>query len=174
MSEMNVILIAGANRGIGYRVARNLAKQHSNYLLIVSSRDTAEGKEAAFTLNAEGLPSATSVEIEVTSDESIAPPKPTSRRNINVSMFSSAGIALGMKDRAKYPQREMMKRIYEVNVLAAAVVTEDFIPLLERSKVPRIFFTSSTVRSLERTSDPTNPWATAQIPAYSIPPARRR
>ena len=169
MSETNVVLITGANRGIGYGVARNLAKQHADYLVIIGSRDAAKGQEAASALNAEGLPSVTSVEIDVTSDESISAAKAyieEKYRRLDV-LINNAGVALDVKDCGKYPLREMMKRTYEVNVFGAAAVTEAFIPLLEKSKNPRIVFTSSTVGSLERASDPANPWATARIPAYS-------
>lgn len=169
MSETNIVLITGANRGIGYGVARNLAKQHPDYLVIIGSRDAAKGQEAASSLNSEGLSSVTSVEIDVTSDESVAAAKAyieEKYRRLDV-LINNAGIALDVKDRGKYPLREIMKRTYEVNIFGAAAVTEAFIPLLEKSKNPRIVFMSSTVGSLERTSDPTNPWATARIPSYS-------
>ncbi|KAL2807902.1 putative retinol dehydrogenase [Aspergillus granulosus] len=159
MSPTNIVLITGANRGIGYGVARNLAKQHPDYLIII----------AASSLNAEGLTSVTSVEIDVTSDESVAAAKACIQekyQRLDV-LINNAGIALDVKYRGKYLLREMMKRTYEVNVFGAAAVTEAFIPLLEKSENPRIVFTSSTVGSLERTSDLTNPWATARIPAYS-------
>lgn len=168
MSKTNIVLITGANRGIGYGVARNLAKQHADYRVIIGSRDAAKGQEAASALNTEGLP-VTSVEIDVTSDESISTATAYIKEKygrLDV-LINNAGIALDVKDRGKYPLREMMKRTYEVNVFGAAAVTEAFIPLLEKSENPRIVFTSSTVGSLERTSDPTNSWATAPIPAYS-------
>ncbi|CEJ62862.1 hypothetical protein PMG11_11347 [Penicillium brasilianum] len=169
MSETNIVLITGANRGIGYGVARNLAKQHVDYLVIMGSRDLSKGQEAVSALNAEGISSVTSVEIDVTSDESVAAAKfyiEEKFGRLDV-LINNAGIALDVKDRGKYPLREMMKRTYEVNVFGAAAVTEAFIPLLEKSRNPRIVFTSSSVGSLGRTSDLTNPWATAQIPAYS-------
>ena len=129
---------------------------------------------AASALHAEGLSAVTSVEIDVTSDDSIAAAKAYVEEKYERldMLINNAGIALDVKVRGKYPLREMMKRTYEVNVFGAAAVTEEFIPLLERSQNPRIVFTSSTVGSLERTSDPTNAWATARI--RRIPPARRR
>ncbi|KAL5366103.1 putative retinol dehydrogenase [Aspergillus floccosus] len=134
-----------------------------------SSTPTISLSSAASALPAEGLSAVTSVEIDVTSDDSIAAAKAyveEKYERLDV-LINNAGIALDVKDRGKYPLREMMKRTYEVNVFGAAAVTEKFIPLLERSQNPRIVFTSSTVGSLERTSDTTNAWATARIPAYS-------
>ncbi|KAL2831602.1 putative retinol dehydrogenase [Aspergillus pseudoustus] len=125
--------------------------------------------EAAAALNSQGLASVTSIEIDVTSDESIAAAKASIEakyHRLDV-LINNAGIALDVKDRPKYSLREMMKRTYDVNVFGAAAVTEAFIPLLEKSDNPRIVLTSSTVGSLARTSDLTNPWATARIPAYS-------
>jgi NAD(P)-dependent dehydrogenase (short-subunit alcohol dehydrogenase family) len=80
-------------------------------------------------------------------------------------------MALDVKDSGKYPPRELMKRTYDVKVFEAMVI-EAFIPLFERSRNPRILFTSSTVGSLERASDLTSLWATVHLPAYST--ARRR
>ncbi|GLA02115.1 hypothetical protein AnigIFM60653_001411 [Aspergillus niger] len=134
-----------------------------------SSTPTISLSSAASALHAEGLSAVTSVEIDVTSDDSIAAAKAYVEEKYERldMLINNAGIALDVKVRGKYPLREMMKRTYEVNVFGAAAVTEEFIPLLERSQNPRIVFTSSTVGSLERTSDPTNAWATARIPAYS-------
>lgn len=166
---MNVALITGANRGIGFGVARNLAKQHPDYVVLIGSRDPAEGQKAASSLNSEGLSSVSSVQIDVTSDASISTAKDYIEKKYHRLdvLMNNAGIALDVKENGKYSTREMMQRTYEVNVFGAAAVTEAFIPLLEKSSNPRIVFTSSSAGSLERASDPTNPWATARIPAYS-------
>lgn len=159
MSGPNIVLITGGNRGIGLGVARNLALQYPDYTVIISSRSLEEGKKAASLLNAEGLTSVTSIEIDVTSDASVSAAKnhiEESYHHLDV-LINNAGIALDIKDREKYSLREMMKRTYDVNVFGAAAVTEAFIPLLEKSSNPRIVFTSSTVGSLARMSDITNP-----------------
>lgn len=155
--------------GIGYGVARSLAKEHPNYLIIIGSRDRGQGQKAASTLNGEGLSSVTSVGIDVTSDASVATAKAyieEKYQRLDV-LINNSGIALDVQDRGKYSLREMMKRTSEVNVFGAAAVTDAFIPLLEKSENPRFVFTSSSVGSLGRASDSTNPWATAPIPAYS-------
>ncbi|KAL3449892.1 putative retinol dehydrogenase [Aspergillus insuetus] len=154
------------NSGISFETELTISP---GYLVIIGSRHTAKGEEAASALNAEGLTSVTRVVIDVTSDDSIAAARAYIEEKYGCLdvLINNARIALDVKDRGKYPLREMMKRTYDVNVFGAAAVTEEFLPLLEKSENPRIVFTSSTVGSLTRTTDPTNPWATAPISAYS-------
>lgn len=48
-----VALITGANKGIGFETARQLAQQ--GYRVLLGARDLAKGQEAASQLKAEGL-----------------------------------------------------------------------------------------------------------------------
>ncbi|KAF3407576.1 Carbonyl reductase [NADPH] 1 [Talaromyces pinophilus] len=122
MSPATVVLIMGANRGIGFGVARSLAKQHPNYIVITGSRKQTEGEKAASLLHAKGFTSVTSVEIDVTSDASIT----TARDYIKEQyqrldvLINNAGIAVEVKNRGKYLLREMTKCTYDVNVFGAA------------------------------------------------------
>jgi NAD(P)-dependent dehydrogenase (short-subunit alcohol dehydrogenase family) len=171
MTSKAIVLITGANRGIGYGVARKLAREHPNYHIIIGSRDASQGREAVQTLLAEeGLssPSISSIELDVTSDTSISAAKQSieaEHGRLDV-LINNAGIALDVKEKGKLSLRTMMQRTYDVNVFGAAVVTDTFIPLLEKSSNPRIVFVSSSIGSLTAAADVTNPWSKDPFLAY--------
>ncbi|KAH8811209.1 putative carbonyl reductase [Xylogone sp. PMI_703] len=165
MSSKQIVLITGANQGVGFGVARQLAAL-PDYHVIIGSRDASRGKEAVSSLATEGL-SVSTVQLDVTSDESIAAAKDFVAKeygHLDV-LINNAGIALDIKEQGS-PIREMMQRTFDVNVFGAAVVTDTFLPLLEKSYNPRIVFTSSSVGSLALASDLTNQWSKSPIPAY--------
>src|SRR5262249_40822511 len=63
MSTNKVALITGANKGIGYEVARQLGQQ--SITVLIGARDEAKGEAAAEKLRAEGL-DAQAVQLDVT------------------------------------------------------------------------------------------------------------
>lgn len=167
-----IVLITGANRGIGYGLARKLAREHPDYHILIGSRNINQGLEAASSLssyseNTGQAATVSALQLDVTSDASIAAAashiqKTHGRLDV---LVNNAGIALDVKE----PQasiRSLMQRTFETNVFGAAAVTDAFIPLLEKSTTPRIVFTSSSVGSLTRAADLTNPWSKAPITAY--------
>lgn len=70
MSETTITLISGGNAGIGLTTAQRLAKEH-NHHVIIGSRNAEAGAKVAAEIQAEGF-AASSVQLDVTSDESIA------------------------------------------------------------------------------------------------------
>src|SRR5437762_10009219 len=69
LSGKPVALVTGANKGIGFEVARAIAK--SGYVVLLGARNPTTGREAADTLTSEGL-DVRFVEVDVTRVEIIA------------------------------------------------------------------------------------------------------
>lgn len=59
----------------------------------------------------------------------------------------------GLLDRNPNP-REALRAILSVNVVGVVSVTEAFLPLLRKSKEPRLIFVSSSVGSISQAADP--------------------
>jgi NAD(P)-dependent dehydrogenase (short-subunit alcohol dehydrogenase family) len=71
MSSPQVVLITGANQGLGYLAALQLSKLPGHHVLL-GARDPAKGTAAVDKIAAEGEPSKVSLlVIDVSSDESI-------------------------------------------------------------------------------------------------------
>ncbi|KKK26967.1 hypothetical protein ARAM_007097 [Aspergillus rambellii] len=53
MTESNIVLITGANTGIGYHIVRALYSAEKPYTIIVASRDLSKGEAAITAVKAE-------------------------------------------------------------------------------------------------------------------------
>jgi NAD(P)-dependent dehydrogenase (short-subunit alcohol dehydrogenase family) len=147
--KSNIVLITGANQGIGFEIAKKLAKEHPGYHVLMGSRNPERGLEAAAKLQAENL-SVEAITIDVCSDSSItAAAKLVEEKfgRLDV-LINNAGI--GIDDQHRSGQkglRDVMLETYNTNVFGAMVTLETFAPLLEKSPVPRVVFMSSNLGS---------------------------
>lgn len=153
--EGAIALITGANKGIGFEIARGLGAM--NMVVLVGARNEARGKEAAAKLKGEGI-DARFVPLDVTNRET------TSRAarwiedqfgHLDI-LVNNAGIGeWGSKpsdvDMAK------VREVYETNLFGPIAVTQAMLPLLRLSKNGRIVNVSSSLGSLSLASDPASP-----------------
>lgn len=143
-STKTTVLISGANTGIGLAVATSLAKNH-NYHTILGSRSASAGQAAASALVADGY-SASSVQLDVSSDESITAAVDSLERDFGVLhvLINNAGVLLdrgvtSVEDH-KLSTRELFAQTFTTNVLGVACLTEACLPLLRKSEAPRLVF----------------------------------
>jgi len=160
-----VALITGANKGIGFEIARQLALLGATALL--GARDRGRGEGAARALAAEHL-DARFLRIDVTEQSSIDETasqieKDFGRLDI---LVNNAGIGI---DDAPPSQLEMdvLRRTYETNFFGVFAVTKAMLPLLRRSDGARIVNMSSGLGSLAQNSDPGYRHARAKLLAYN-------
>lgn len=157
-TKQTVALVSGANTGIGLAVATQLARDHG-YHVIVGSRSAAAGEKVAATLVADGF-QASSVQLDVTSDESIAAAASRVEREFGVLdvLVNNAGILLdtipGLLEAHKgLSTRELFDQTFSTNVIGTACITEACLPLLRKSELPRIVFVSSRMGSLSEATN---------------------
>ena len=156
--DIRVALITGANKAIGYEVARQLVLLSPNFHIILGCRDEHLGCETALSIQNQptkrqiGL--VTSISIDVQSDTSIAAAVQRIERDfgrvdilINNAGTAAAGRRPGTSRRRQYADT------FDVNVFGVAVVTEAFIPLLSQSAAPHVVFVSSCLGSPETIFD---------------------
>ncbi|KAF4994947.1 hypothetical protein FDECE_12949 [Fusarium decemcellulare] len=146
-STTTIVLVTGANQGIGLETSKRLATEQPNYHIVMAGRRQQAIEEAAATLKKLGH-SVEPLVMDVTSDASIADAaqfvsEKFGRLDV---LINNAGIL-----RRDLPEgREKMRLIYETNVFGPMVVTEAFLPLLERATgTKRLVYVTSTLGSIQ-------------------------
>jgi len=158
MSEKKIVLVTGANKGIGFEIVRQLARQ--GFLVILTSRDQAKGMAAQDQLRKENL-SVDFMPMDITSTESVQKTfnkvKSTYER-LDV-LINNAGICLKDDRSLLHSDLSIIRQTVETNALAQLVVTRIFNPIIPPGG--RIIMTSSEGGSM---SDPVGGWS----PAYCV------
>jgi NAD(P)-dependent dehydrogenase (short-subunit alcohol dehydrogenase family) len=153
---MTTTLITGANRGLGFEVARQLVA--AGHQVWIGARDQARGQQAADTVGGRF------VRLDVTDEASVA--AAAERIGALDVLVNNAGISGGRISPAE-ATADLMRTVYETNVLGPVRVLRAFIPLLERSPAPVVVNVSSGVGSLNLAADPRSPWREANFPVYA-------
>ena len=164
-----IALITGANKGIGFETARQLAKSGGVHV-VLGSRNREKGVQAALTLQAEGL-DVEALALDVTDAASISGAAAEIGRKFGRLdiLVNNAGIGLDDGSKAVSEQSlDVWRRTFETNLFALIGVTQAFLPLLKKSDAGRIVNLSSILASLTLHSDPSSPIYDFKIPAYNV------
>ena len=168
---MKTVLVTGANKGIGYEVARQLAAK--GFHVFVGARNAKAGRKAveeiaekprarsATALQAGGK--ATFLEIDVADNDSVTA---AAREFSNVAdhldvLVNNAGVIVDGDEAILEISDDLFRKTLETNTLGPLRVTRAFAPLLRKSKAPRVINVSSGGGQLTGGADG---WA----PAYCI------
>jgi NAD(P)-dependent dehydrogenase (short-subunit alcohol dehydrogenase family) len=165
----HIVLVTGANQGIGFEIAKKLATEHADYHVILSGRRAPAVDDAVARLRALGLANLEPLVLDITSDESIAAAAAAvaSKHGRLDALINNA--AASVADQAKSFPRDEWLRIYNVNVAGTALVTDAFLPLLEKAKgVKRIVNLSSGLGGLAEKADKAQFAHRLEYGAYSV------
>lgn len=162
-----VVFITGANKGIGYEVARQLAAQE--FIVLLGARDSQRGTAAAQKLSAQG--EVHFIPIDVADERSIAAAaEMVSKQWGKVDVLvNNAGIILELsaKTRPAALELTMLKETFETNLFGAFATIRHFLPLLKQSETAQIINVSSGLGSLTSMSDPNNMFYGSNALAYN-------
>ncbi|MBN3889260.1 MAG: SDR family oxidoreductase [Nostoc sp. JL31] len=162
-----VALITGANKGIGYEIARQLGSRGATVL--VGARDIRRGEEAADKLRFSEIHART-IQLDVSDQKTIdsAAKQIESEFGKLDILVNNAGI---ISDGDRLPPSqvdiETLRHTYETNVFGVFAVTKALLPLLKKSKAGRIVNLSSSLGSLTQNSDPNYEFADFKLLAYN-------
>ncbi len=161
MHTNKVAFITGANKGLGFEIARQLGQQ--GLTVALGARDQAKADEAARKLKAEGL-DAHAVKIDVVNDVDVAalPAFFESKFGRLDILINNAGIALDFGG----VTWDAFRRTYETNVFAPYFITEALLPLLKASPAGRVVNHSSIMGSMTVMGDPNSFPPEMAVPAY--------
>ncbi|KAK0746003.1 hypothetical protein B0T18DRAFT_327101 [Schizothecium vesticola] len=165
----HIVLVTGANQGIGFETAKKLATEHADYHIILSGRRAQAVDDAVARLRALGLTNLEPLVLDITSDESItaAAAAVASKHGRLDALINNAAVAVA--DQAKSFPRDEWLRIYNANVAGTALVTDAFLPLLEKAKgVKRIVNLSSGLGGLAEKADKAQFVHRLEYGAYSV------
>jgi NAD(P)-dependent dehydrogenase (short-subunit alcohol dehydrogenase family) len=160
--EQRVALITGANKGIGFAIARGLLDQ--GIVVYLGARDAARGDRAAAAL-AGTRSGARFVHLDVTDSASIAAAADRIDHDEGVLdiLVNNAGIVGPVHPPSQTAVRDI-RETYETNVFGVVAVTNGMLPLLRKSRAGRIVNLTSDLGSLTTAaSDPAFP----QLLAYN-------
>jgi NAD(P)-dependent dehydrogenase (short-subunit alcohol dehydrogenase family) len=161
-----VILITGANRGIGYETARRLGELGATVLAGV--RDVDRGEKAARQLRASGS-AVRVVHLDVTDEQTIEATVKFVEAEFGRldALVNNAGIGVEHGGPPSSSTPDMMRRTYETNVFGVVAVTRAMLPLLKESSAGRVVNLSAMIGSLTFNADPGHPAAQAKLLAYN-------
>nr|POE51535.1 short-chain dehydrogenase/reductase trope [Quercus suber] len=169
--ETKIVLITGANTGLGYETVKALLQSDTSYHILLSGRDLSKAQQASLAVVGEVPDSKSTVEaiqIDVESDESISVAFETvSRKHEKIDiLINNAGASFDPHALdGRMSTREAWNRTWNVNVTSAHIVTETFLPhLLRSSNDPRLLFITSGASSIHDSAD-------ASSPLSKVPPA---
>ncbi|MEY2502325.1 MAG: hypothetical protein QOI07_2659 [Verrucomicrobiota bacterium] len=159
MKKQKTALVTGANKGIGFEVARELARM--GFRVFLGARNAKAGRAAAEKLQGEG--EVIFLEIDISNEKSIAGAVDELARqseHLDV-LINNAGILLDEDKSALTLTPDIFEKTLRTNTLGPWLVAEAFAPLLKKGREPRIVNVSSGGGQLE---DGADGWA----PAYCV------
>jgi NAD(P)-dependent dehydrogenase (short-subunit alcohol dehydrogenase family) len=162
--EQRIALVTGANKGIGFEVARDLARK--GFHVFLGARDTEAGEAAAEKLRKEGeedYGEITVLKIDVSKPDSIRrAAEEFSRESDRLdTLVNNAGILLDDDKDVLTITPDIFETTLRTNTVGPLLVSQAFVPFLRKSNAPRIVNVSSGGGQL---TDGADGWA----PAYCI------
>ncbi|KAH0024392.1 hypothetical protein KCU78_g5093, partial [Aureobasidium melanogenum] len=149
MAQNEVVLITGANTGIGYQIVRALVSSDKAYDIIVAGRSSEKVEAAIDSVKAEFSSTHSKLsrlQVDIESDESISAAYEEVHSQfdrVDVLINNAGGEFDRLAAQGKMSQRENWNKAWNVNVAGTQIMTHTFVPLLLQSSSPRLLFMAS-------------------------------
>ena len=162
-----VVLVTGANKGIGFEVSRQLGR--AGFTVLLGARDSARGEEAAEKLRGEGLDVRfvkADLNHAVESGTALAKQIGEEFGHLDV-LVNNAGLADREDGPASSVGIETLRRTFETNFFGTVAFTQPLLPLLRAAERARIVNVSSGLGSIAINNDPNTPFYHVKILGYN-------
>ena len=164
-----VVLITGANKGIGFEVARQLGR--SGFTILLGARDAARGEAAAAKLRAEGSdvrPVIADLDRASETATALAGQIQKEFGHLDVLINNAGAFDLtGGDSPASTVSIDAMKRTFATNFFGTVEFTQAFLPLLRAAESASIINVSSGLGSIGLNNDPASPFYAAKPLGYN-------
>jgi NAD(P)-dependent dehydrogenase (short-subunit alcohol dehydrogenase family) len=144
--EQKIILVTGANRGIGLEIVKQVATM--GHIAILTARDEDKGKNAAAELQNSGL-NAQFVQLDAVDENSIekaAKCVAETFGRLDV-LVNNAGI-FNDREKSLTVSKKAVQEHLDINFIAPLIISQAFMPLLRKSTGGRIINFSSQMGRL--------------------------
>lgn len=154
-----IVLITGANRGIGFETAHQLARRR--FHVVIGARDVTAGRRAVESVRAEGG-KATFLPVDVSSSDSI-------RTAANTFAEIAGHLDVLINNAGVYPDegltiltvsRDRLDQTFQTNTFGPLEVTQAFLPYLRQAAAGRVINVSSGYGQLDGLSP--------DVPSYCL------
>lgn len=161
-----IALVTGANKGIGFEVARGLGA--AGHLVLLGARNISAGMKAAEQLRAEGR-DVIFVELDVNRPATLhAAAALISKEYGKLDVLvNNAGILDPEDGPPGTAGIEAVRRVMETNFIGAAAAAQAMLPLLRAAPAARIVNVSSGLGSLTLNGDPDWEFAAVKLLGYN-------
>ncbi|MCW7469361.1 SDR family NAD(P)-dependent oxidoreductase [Leptospira kanakyensis] len=175
--DKRIALVTGANQGIGFQVAKDLAK--NGMMVLIGSRDLNRGEKAAEEIGFGSI----AIQLDVTDRKSISDAAEKIHKqfgridllvnNAGISNTRMQRLGLSMVEymesaKASLASIDEMRTVWDTNVFGVMAVYQTMLPLLRKSNDARIVNVSSTLGSLTSNSDPNSGYSSFYNPVYAV------
>jgi NAD(P)-dependent dehydrogenase (short-subunit alcohol dehydrogenase family) len=162
-----VVLITGANKGIGFEVARQLGR--AGFTVLLGARNVWRGEEAAGRLRGEGLDVRfVAADLNRASESAGALAKQIGEEFGHLDVLvNNAAIFVQEDGHASDVSIETLRHTFETNFFGTVAFTQPLLPLLRAAEDARIVNVSSGLGSLAINGDPGTPFYHAKVLAYN-------
>src|SRR2546421_276083 len=159
MPESKIVLITGANKGIGFETARQLAKR--GWHVVIGARNASAGQTAAKAIT-QVSGSASFLDIDVSNSESIARAAAEFQKQFDHLdvLINNAGIYPDEGLTILTISRQQLTETFQTNTFGPVAVTQSFLPLLRKSDGARVINVSSGYGQIEGLSP--------NVPSYCL------
>lgn len=155
--DKKIALITGANKGIGLETAVQLAQ--AGIKVIATARNEERGKAALQPLQDQGL-DVEFVQLDVNDDaqrQAVVDHVTKTYGKLDI-LINNAGIEADggwMGNTVATVSQDVLRKTFDTNFFSVVALTQDLLPLIEKSDAGRIVNVSSVMGSLTIHSDPT-------------------
>jgi NAD(P)-dependent dehydrogenase (short-subunit alcohol dehydrogenase family) len=165
-SSKKIALVTGANKGIGFEVARQIGR--AGAIVLMGARSKPAGEKAAAALGREGF-TVQFIAIDVTDQDSVAAAAATIANEFGRLdiLVNNAGIMDTADGPPPSARLDAVERVWRTNFLGALAVTQAMLPLLRKAPAARIVNVSSGLGSLAHNGNPDYPSAATKLIGYS-------
>ena len=157
--DKRIALVTGANKGIGFETARQLAKR--GWHVVIGARKASAGQTAVKAIK-QASGSASFLDIDVSNSESIgrAPAEFQKQFDHLDVLINNAGIYPDEGLTILTISRQQLTETFQTNTFGPVAVTQAFLPFLRKASDARIINVSSGYGQIEGLS--------ANVPSYCL------